>query len=52
MEEIFQDKPNELDSIFDIPPADQPEHSKLQVEDLIVQKKVRPIPTQLLSNQI
>ena len=41
IEEIFQDKPNEIDSIFDAPPVELPERSKLQVEDLIAQKQVR-----------
>ena len=40
MEEIFHDKPNEMDSIFDIPQVEVAKGSKLQLEDLIVQKKV------------
>ena len=40
MEEIFQDKPNEIDSIFDVPQVEIAQGSKLQLEDLIVQKKV------------
>ena len=40
IEEIFQDKPNEIDSIFDAPPVELPERSRLQVEDLIAQKQV------------
>lgn len=40
MEEIFHDKPNEIDSIFDVPEVEVAQGSKLQIEDLIVQKKV------------
>jgi hypothetical protein len=39
MEEIFHDKPNEIDSIFDVPEVEVAQGSKLQIEDLIVQKK-------------
>ncbi|CBY14524.1 unnamed protein product [Oikopleura dioica] len=39
MEEIFHDKPNEMDSIFDIPQVEVAKGSKLQLEDLIFQKK-------------